>query len=246
MDAAGQMSRELEEVLGELATARDAARSKAHLLSMDTRRRLADLEDEIENFEDRLSTRSDWIAEHVMATARGLTSALRGVAARAEYETVRVRDLMSRDPVTCRVFENLSDAAHRMWEGDFGVLPVVDEQNKPIGMLTDRDICLCAYARGGALSELSVGEAMTRGAQSCKATHTLRAAMDLMVTHQVRRLPVVGEGGALIGIVSLADVARLSQTHAGNAQEARAWMPSVLAGICESIASGPTRTSRAS
>lgn len=246
MDAAVQTSGEVEAVLRELEAARNAARARLHLLSMDTRRRLADLEDEIENFEHRLAARKDWIAEHVMTTARGLTHALSVLAARNEPEPARVRDLMSSDPVTCRPFENLSEAAQRMWEGDFGVLPVIDEQGKPIGMLTDRDICMCALARGAALTELSVEDAMSRGAQSCRTTHTLRAAMDLMVTHQVRRLPVVEEGGALVGIVSLADVARLTQVPAASSQEARVWVPSVLAGICESIATERGRTSRAS
>jgi CBS domain-containing protein len=246
MIAAGQVSCELDAVLGELAEAREAARSKVHLLSMDTRRRLADLEDEIENFQLRLSARKDWIADHVAATARGLTQALCALAARSEHETARVRDLMSHDPVTCRPSEKLSAAAQRMSEGDFGALPVVDEQGKPIGMLTDRDICMCACASGSALSELSVGEAMSRGAQSCKPTHTLRAAMDLMVTYQVRRLPVVEESGALIGIVSLADVARLAQTPALHGNEARVWVPSVLAGICVSVAAGRTPAKRAS
>lgn len=246
MDAAGQMSCELELVLGELTEAREAARSKLHLLSMDTRRRLADLEGEIENFELRLSARKDWITDHVMATARGLTQAVCALAARSEHEPARVRDLMSPDPVTCRPFEKLSDAAQRMSEGDFGVLPVVDEEGKPIGMLTDRDICMCAYASGSALTDLTVEDAMSPSAQSCKATHSLRAAMDLMVTHQVRRLPVVEEGGALVGIVSLADVARLAQASASNANEARVWVPSVLAGICVSTAAGRTQARRAS
>jgi len=213
---------------------------------MDARRRLADLEDEIESFERRLGARSDWVVEHVMATARGLTQAAVVLTGRAELEPARVRDLMSREPVSCRPSDNLSDAAQRMREGDFGALPVVDDQDIPIGMLTDRDICMCACERGTALTELSVADAMSSGAQSCKATHSLRAAMDLMVTHQVRRLPVVAESGALIGIVSLADVARLTQASAVNGQDARAWMPSVLAGICERTAAGRARSGRAS
>ncbi len=246
MASAGRMSRELDEVLGELAAARHAARSKAHSLSMDTRRRLQDLEAEIESFERRLASQSDWVAAHVIATARGLTRGLAALAARVEPEPARVRDLMSRDPVTCRPFENLCEAAQRMREGDFGVLPVIDEQNAPIGMLTDRDICMCACARGATLTELSVADAMSQGAQSCRETQTLRAAMELMVTHQVRRLPVVSDSGALVGIVSLADIARLAQAPAFHAQEARAWMPSVLAGICETIEAGRTRASRPS
>jgi CBS domain-containing protein len=246
MQSTGQQSGEVEEALRDLTRVRGEARLKAHLLSMDTRRRLSDLESEIESFERRLATRGDWVAEHVMTTARGLTHALAALASKSEPEPARVRDLMSRDPITCRPAESLREAAHRMREGDFGVLPVVDEHGKPIGMLTDRDICMFASSSGSSLAELSVGDAMSRGARTCKASHTLRAAMDLMVTHQVRRLPVVGDDGAVVGIVSLADVALLTQAPANHSQEARVWMPSVLAGICESITAAQTRTSRVS
>src|SRR6478752_4373953 len=245
MEAAAKITGELEAVLGELAKARDEARLRAHLLSMDTRRRLADVEVEIENFEHKLSLRGEWIEEHVIAAARGLLHAVSDLASRPEPEPTRVRDLMSRDPVSCRANDNLNDAARQMRDGDFGALPVVDEAGAPIGMLTDRDFCMCACTSGASLSRLSVADAMSHGARTCRPSHTLRSAMDLMVTYQVRRLPVVSETGALIGIVSLADIARLAQAPATLSHEARVWTPGVLAGICESTAAiRASRTSR--
>jgi CBS domain-containing protein len=239
MESAGQMTRELKQVLRELASARDEARVRAHLLSMDARRRLADVEQEIENFEHKLAARGDWVAEHVMATARGLTRAVAELASRPEPEQTRVRDLMSPSPITCRPADDLRLAAQRMWEGDFGVLPVVDEARKPVGILTDRDICMAAYTRGRALAELSVADAMSRGVRTCKPSHSLRSAMDLMVTHQVRRLPVVSDEGTLVGIVSLADIARFTQAPSSLSHEARVWMPGVLAGISERAGTKP-------
>lgn len=243
MEVASPISREVNQVLRELSSVRDEARVRAHLLGMDARRRLADVEQEIENFEHKLAARGDWVAEHVIATARGLTHAVSELVSRPEPEQTRVRDLMSRDPITCHESDDLSVAAQRMWEGDFGVLPVVDEARKPVGMLTDRDICMAAYTRGVALSELTVAEAMSRGICSCKPSHTLRSAMDLMVTHQVRRLPVVGDDGALVGIVSLADVARLTQASSALSHEARVWMPGVIAGISEPAGAKPWASS---
>jgi len=243
MDIGVQLPQELAALLRELHVARDEARSRRPLMGMDTRRRLADLELEIESFERKLAARKDWVSEQVTTAARGLASALTTLTARAEPEPARVRDLMCPDPVSCRPFESLSEAAARMWETDVGALPVIDEHERPVGMLTDRDICMCAYSRGAALAELSVAEAMSSGARTCKPTHTLRSAMDLMVTHQVRRLPVVGDDGVLVGIVSLADVARLAQTPSGTSHDARVWVPSVLAGICESIPAERSRPS---
>lgn len=234
MGTTSQLTREINQVLRDLVSARDEARVRAHLLSMDTRRRLADLESEIEAFERKLSSRGDWVAEHVVATARGLTRAVSElIGQKPEQEPTRVRDLMTREPVTCLASDNLSDAAGRMWEGDFGALPVVDETGKPLGMLTDRDACMAAFTQGAALRELSVSSAMSRSVATCKPTDTLRSLMDAMANHQVRRMPVVADDGTLVGIVSLADVARLAQAPNLLSHEARVWVPGVLAGISE-------------
>jgi CBS domain-containing protein len=236
MGTTHQAALDLSEVLRELIGARDEARLRAHLLGMDARRRLADIETEIEAFERKLSARGrgEWIAEHVVATARGLTRAVSDlIGSRPEQEPTRVRDLMQRSPVSCRPQDRLNVAAQRMWEGDFGVLPVVDDSDKPIGMLTDRDVCMAAFAQGGSLAEHAVEAAMSQPVVTCKPTDTLRALMDSMATHQLRRLPVVGEDGKLLGIVSLADIARLAQAPSLSSHEARVWVPGVLAGISE-------------
>lgn len=237
MGTTSQLSQEINQVLRDLIGARDEARLRAHLLGMDARRRLADLDEEIETFERKLSARGDWVAEHVLATARGLTRAVSDlVMPRPELEPTRVRDVMSHQPVSCSPTESLSQAAQRMWDGDFGSLPVVDEAERPIGMLTDRDVCMAAYTRGVALSELTVAGAMSQGVRTCKPNDSLRSLMDAMTTHQVRRVPVVDEEGRLVGIAALADVARLAQAPSALSHEARAWVPGVLAGISE-----PTR-----
>ncbi len=234
MGTSSQVAREIHHVLEDLKSARDEARVRAHLLGMDARRRLADIETEIEAFERKLSARGDWVTEHVVATARGLSRAVGElVAQRPEQEPTRVRDLMKREPVTCRATDALSEAAKRMWDGDFGVLPVVNDDGQPIGMLTDRDVCMAAYTRGVPLHELLVESTMSRTVFSCKTSDTLRALMDAMATHQVRRVPVVDEAGKLVGIVSLADIARLAQAPTLLSHEARVWVPGVLAGISE-------------
>ncbi|RYZ05850.1 MAG: CBS domain-containing protein [Myxococcales bacterium] len=248
MGTTTQLSRDITQVLQELRGARDEARLRVHLLGMDAKRRLSDLETEIEAFERKLTSRGDWAAEHVVATARGLTRAVAElVAQRPEREPTRVVDLMKKDPITCQPHDDLSEAAKLMFEGDFGVVPVVDEQGKPIGMLTDRDVCMAAYTRGVSLRELTVESAMSRSVASCRPSDTLRLLMDAMATYQVRRMPVVDEAGKLVGIVSLADVARLAQTPTLLSHEARVWVPGVLAGISEPSPNyGPAPTRAAS
>lgn len=236
MGTTGQLTQEINQVLRELVSARDEARLRAHLLGMDARRRLGDVEQEIEAFERKLSSRGDWVAEHVIATARGLTRAIGDlVGVRPEQEPTKARDVMTRDVVSCRPADSLNRAAQLMWEGDCGALPVVDHSGKLLGMLTDRDICMAAYTRGRPLTELSVSAAMSTSVFSCRPEDTLRSVMDAMATRQVRRIPVLDEAGLLVGIVSLADVARLAQAPSIESREARSWVPGVLAGISERV-----------
>lgn len=234
MGTTSQLTQDINEVLKELVSARDEARLRAHLLGMDTRRRLGDLEQEIETFERKLSTRGEWVADHVVATARGLTRAIADlVGARSDQEPTRIRDVMTRGVVSCTTEDNLNRAAQLMWESDCGAVPIVDAAGKLVGIVTDRDICMAAYTRGRALTELGVSSAMSAGVFSCRPTDTLRSVLDAMATHQIRRVPVVGDEGELVGIVSLADVARLSQAPSLESREARVWVPGVLAGISE-------------
>jgi CBS domain-containing protein len=234
MGTTSKLTKEINQVLRELVGARDEARVRAHLLSMDARRRLGDLEQEIETFERKLSARGEWVAEHVIATARGLTHAIAElVGPRPEQELAHVRDVMSREPVTVQPSDNLSRAAQLMWEADCGSVPVVDGDGRLLGMLTDRDVCMAAYIRGLALHELSVSGAMSTNLHTCKAGDTLRSVMELMARQQIRRVPVVEDEGRLVGIVSLADVALLAQAPQSESREARVWVPGVLAGISE-------------
>lgn len=233
MGITGELTHEINQVLRDLVSARDDARVRAHLLGLDARQRLGDLEREIENFERKLSARGEWVAEQVIATARGLTRAVADVVAPVrEQSAARVRDAMTRDVVTCGAHDTLSRAAQLMWDNDCGAVPVVEGDGRLIGMLTDRDICMAAYTRGLSLSEISVGSVMSTALHSCAPGDSLRSLMDAMAKHRVRRVPVVDDG-KLVGIVSLADVARLAQAPSEVSKEARIWVPGVLAGISE-------------
>jgi CBS domain-containing protein len=121
-----------------------------------------------------------------------------------------IGDIMSRPAVVCRPGDTLEDAARLMWECDCGVVPVVDEDNRVAGMVTDRDICMAAYTKGKTLGALKVSEAMARNVCTCRQDDTVESAERLMRNRQVRRLPVVDREGHPIGIVSIGDIARLA------------------------------------
>lgn len=94
-----------------------------------------------------------------------------------------------------------------MWEADVGCLPVVDETHRVIAMVTDRDICMAAYTTGRPLSELLVSLAMSKNLITCSPDDRIRDVERLMREAQIRRIPVVDMAGALVGIITLGDIA---------------------------------------
>lgn len=124
---------------------------------------------------------------------------------------MKARELMSHNVCTCSPETSLHDAAHIMWNCDVGCLVVTDEDRRPIGMITDRDITMAAYTQGVPLRDAQVKSAMSRNVVACAADATLSEVQTLMNRSQVRRVPVVDALGRMIGIVALADLARTAQ-----------------------------------
>jgi CBS domain-containing protein len=126
---------------------------------------------------------------------------------------MKVANLMTRDVASCRPDEPLSVAAERMWTRDCGVLPVLDQSERVVGMVTDRDICMAAWMNGAPPQALSVATAMSRALHSCKPEDNLDTAERLMSKNQIRRLPVVDRSDKLMGILSLADIVRAAERN---------------------------------
>ena len=125
---------------------------------------------------------------------------------------MRIEKIMSHHVITCAPHDSLDHAASLMWNSDCGCLPVVSANGsfELAGLITDRDICMAAMFQGKALRELRVGDAMASKVLTCRASDEIEVAQRQMETEQIRRLPVLGNEGELIGIVSMADIARES------------------------------------
>ncbi|WP_453997174.1 CBS domain-containing protein [Bacillus nitroreducens] len=127
-----------------------------------------------------------------------------------------VRDIMSTDIEYCTPLDNVYEVAVKMKELNVGAIPIL-EDNKLIGMITDRDLVVRGYAEKKAGSN-QVTNVMSEDLITCSPDTSLQEASELMAKHQIRRLPVV-ENGQLVGIVSLGDLATntMSDEHAGEA-----------------------------
>ena len=119
---------------------------------------------------------------------------------------MKVGEAMNRGAHIVNANDTLKKAAEIMAEEDVGFLPV-EEDDHLIGMITDRDIVTRCVAQGKD-GDARVRDAMTRDVKYCYDYDDLEAVMENMAEIQVRRLPVMSEEKRLIGILSLADVAR--------------------------------------
>lgn len=131
---------------------------------------------------------------------------------------MKVREVMSSDVRMCRPDDTIRDAATTMIEIDAGALPVADD-DRLVGMITDRDIAVRAVAEGKG-PDTTVDEVMSREVLYCYDDQDLEDVARNMGKIQVRRLPVVDRDKRLVGIVSLADLARNEEpTTVGRAVE---------------------------
>ena len=117
-----------------------------------------------------------------------------------------VRDVMTRNPQTVNENDSLQHVAQLMVQHDCGALPVV-QNNKVIGIVTDRDIVVRVLANGRNPLEAKVSDAMTSGAQSVHESDSLDQVMEIMSEHQVRRVPVLDDQDRVVGIIAQADIA---------------------------------------
>ena len=116
-----------------------------------------------------------------------------------------IREVMTIDPVCCRPTDTVDTVAKMMLEHDCGEIPVC-ENNHLAGVITDRDIALRVVAAGKSAASLPVTEVMTRNVYSVYDNDKLETAFDIMNEKLVRRLPVIDANGAIVGIVSQADL----------------------------------------
>ncbi len=140
---------------------------------------------------------------------------------------MKVRDLMTTDVTTCRPETNLAEAVREMWEKDCGILPVVNDEGRVTGVITDRDICIAVATRDRSADRIAVREVVQGHVHTCLEDDDVTVALKAMKAHKVRRLPVVTADGHLRGMLSLNDVL----THAGAASPTE--IVSTLASVCE-------------
>ncbi len=137
-----------------------------------------------------------------------------------------VKSCMTKNVEVIEPACSLREAAEKMRDGDFGVLPIA-ENERLIGMITDRDIVIRAVAEGKDPRQVTVRDIMSKEVLYCFEDQTLEEVAQNLGENQVRRLPVLSREKRLVGILSLGDLAQskadpfqveLALSHISNAK----------------------------
>jgi CBS domain-containing protein len=134
---------------------------------------------------------------------------------------MKIEQLMTEDVVSCQPDESLDHAARIMLEKDCGFVPITEssENSRIVGVVTDRDICMASYNRGQPLPQIRVRDVMSTGIRTCKPSDDLDTAESALREAQVHRLPVVDDADHLLGVISIADIAREAAREVGLEQQ---------------------------
>jgi CBS domain-containing protein len=125
-----------------------------------------------------------------------------------------VSSVMTSNPACCTAQTPLRDVARMMIDNDCGQIPVVDDAQRPIGVVTDRDIAIRVVAEGRDSNSACAGDAMSSPVRTVSVDTPLRDVVCAMEADQIRRVPVVDSDGKLAGIVSIADLALAGKDEA--------------------------------
>ncbi|MDX6406535.1 MAG: hypothetical protein QOH70_3990 [Blastocatellia bacterium] len=122
---------------------------------------------------------------------------------------MKCREVMTDNPVCCLPNDSVSQAARVMRRERIGPVPVVgDERTREIiGIVTDRDLAIKVVAESRDPNRTTVGDVMTHTIVVCREDDDVSTAIAAMEEYQIRRIPVIDQGGRIVGIISQADVA---------------------------------------
>lgn len=127
---------------------------------------------------------------------------------------MKVREVMTKDVELIAKDKTIKDAARMMRDGGIGAIPV-SNNDRLIGMITDRDIAVSVVAEGKSADSTRVEECMTEKIKYCFEDEDLREVVSQMDQLHVRRLPVMNRDKRLVGIISLGDLASAQRQTLG-------------------------------
>ncbi len=126
---------------------------------------------------------------------------------------MKVREVMTKIVTFCGPESTLEEASFLMRKYNCGFLPVVGDGGNVIGVVTDRDMCIALGTRNRKPSDLRVWDVMPHKLFTCMEGDDVHCALKTLRCAKIRRLPVVDRDGALVGVLSIDDIALHAREH---------------------------------
>jgi len=128
-------------------------------------------------------------------------------------EPLVANEIMTNDVKTVSPSTPVKDIAELMRREDVGIVPVVDERQKLVGLVTDRDLVVRGLAGAGPIESLVAADLSSNHVEAAQVDTPVTELLDRMGRKQVRRIPIVDRDERLLGVVSLGDIARRADEH---------------------------------
>lgn len=125
---------------------------------------------------------------------------------------MKAKDVMTKNVGFCHEDDNLGKAVAVMWQKDCGMIPVVGEKDRLIGVVTDRDISVAATTRNLNPSDIPVKDLIIGKTITCSRKDSIKKILKKMQKHQIKRLPVVKKNGKLDGVISINDLLQMKKS----------------------------------
>lgn len=126
---------------------------------------------------------------------------------------MKISQLCHRSVVTCVDRDHLDHAASLMWWNNIGCLPVLGDDGRLIGMITDRDIAMAALLQGAPLRSVTVSSVMNKEVVTCGEHDDTEVVLQKLIARRLRRIPIVDDDHRVVAIVSLNDIARAAVSN---------------------------------
>lgn len=133
---------------------------------------------------------------------------------------MQAKDIMCSEIKSCGVDANLDTIASLMWNEDCGIVPIVSEDNRLEGVITDRDITMAATLKHRPLWEINASELLQgKTCHTCQTDDNIQDVLEQMGQYQLNRMPVVDAQNHVIGMLAIKDI--VEHTKTGKAKVAR-------------------------
>lgn len=206
----------------ELTTIRDELRLRAHLFGMDAKQSWQNLEESLEQLQQRLQRGAHDFADATAEAAEEWVIAVRTFANVHAGLDAPVRLVMTTPVATCGMHESINRAAQLFWDTGAESVPVIDDQGVIQGILTDRDVCIAAYTQGRRLVDIDIRSAMSKVVFFVSPDDSISRVLEIMADLRVHHVPVLDSHRRVMGWVSAGDVARWVQRTRGDRDAAMA------------------------